>query len=310
MIWRMRALHRDCRWPLRLEQLPRNQDQNSERTFPTSWSGLAEPQEASGKCRSSFVVSEHTGGVIGLSPLCTEHPIEPTTARTKRCTGQEGVVCVRRTLHKSSTMRPAAPAGSGGPAPHPAPRSRPAGSAGPRLRPGRPTRALRPLAPIQLSGCLAAAEVVVVDVVGHLVEVVVGSARGAEPPYRQHGDADRSVRSGRSMDEWSVWTSPRTSSQPTHSQLPGENPYSSVARSSARRAEGTLWCTGVECCVQVRRGRWKGHDEAPFLDGRGLRGGPALSMLQPASGRWFRGDGRTRRIPSGQYSEGSSRVVA
>ena len=78
--------------------------------------------------------------------------------------------------------------------------------------------------PDPLSGCLAAAEVVVVDVVGDLLEVVVGSARGAEPPYRQHGDADRSVRSGRSMDEWSVWTSPRTSSQPTHSQLPGRTP--------------------------------------------------------------------------------------
>ena len=93
-----------------------------------------------------------------------------------------------------------------------------------------------------------------------------------------------------------------------------ENLYSAVARNSARRAEGTLWCTGVECCVQVRRSRWKGHDEAPFLDGRGLRVGPALPMVYPRVGhRGFCGG--TGRSPvglgrRGQYSEGSRRVVA
>ena len=34
--------------------------------------------------------------------------------------------------------------------------------------------------------CFTASEVVVIDVVGDLVGVVVGAARAAEPPYRQH----------------------------------------------------------------------------------------------------------------------------
>ena len=38
-------------------------------------------------------------------------------------------------------------------------------------------------------------------------------------------------------------------------------------------------CRCVECCVQVRRSRWMGHDEAPFLDGRGLRVGLAEPMV-------------------------------
>ena len=36
--------------------------------------------------------------------------------------------------------------------------------------------------------CFSASEVVVVDVVGDLVEVVVGATGAAEPPYRQHRD--------------------------------------------------------------------------------------------------------------------------
>ena len=59
-----------------------------------------------------------------------------------------------------------------------------------------------------------------------------------------------------------------------------------------------------------------GHDEAPFLDGRGLRVGLALPMVYPASlvsVHGFRGDlagARGPRSIGGQYSEGSRRVVA
>ena len=44
--------------------------------------------------------------------------------------------------------------------------------------------------PDRLSGRFTSAQVIVVDVVGHLVEVVVSTARRTEPPYREHGDAD------------------------------------------------------------------------------------------------------------------------
>ena len=55
-----------------------------------------------------------------------------------------------------------------------------------------------------------------------------------------------------------------------------------------------------------------GHNEAPFLDGRGLRVGPALLMVYPAS--FTAGSAVARAalgsVVGGQYSEGSRRVVA
>ena len=42
----------------------------------------------------------------------------------------------------------------------------------------------------------------------------------------------------------------------------------------------------------------------------GFVGAGAADGLPGVGHRWFRGDGRTRRAPSGQYSEGSRRVVA
>ena len=50
---------------------------------------------------------------------------------------------------------------------------------------------------------LAPAEVVVVDAVGNLVEVVLGAARGAEPPYREHWRAQQSTHRDRSTFVWS-----------------------------------------------------------------------------------------------------------
>ena len=57
-------------------------------------------------------------------------------------------------------------------------------------------------------------EVVVIDVVGDLVEVVLGAAGGAEPPYRQHRGARQRVFGDRSMTESSGSASPRTSPPP------------------------------------------------------------------------------------------------
>ena len=49
--------------------------------------------------------------------------------------------------------------------------------------------------------CFTASEVVVIDVVGDLVEVVVGAAGAAEPPYRQHRGAGHAVFVDTSMTE-------------------------------------------------------------------------------------------------------------
>ena len=156
--------------------------------------------------------------------------------------------------------------------------------------------------PDPLSGCLAPAEVVVVDVVGHLLEVVVGSAGGAEPPYRQQAGRQRwaigpvhgrIVRMDVTSNVILADTGPSTR----------ENLYSAVARNSARRAEGTLWCTGVECCVQVRRGRWKGMTKPPSsMEGGFVAGSEVLARRTRASsvfggqqaGSWRSGGARPR----------------
>ena len=78
-------------------------------------------------------------------------------------------------------------AGHGSPVPHRPPRCRRAGWVGPRLRPGRPTRSVRPWRR-STGRCLAPTQVVVVvNVVGDRVELVLGPAGGTEPPYREHG---------------------------------------------------------------------------------------------------------------------------
>ena len=60
-----------------------------------------------------------------------------------------------------------------------------------------------------------------------------------------------------------------------------DNVYSALARVSARRAAHPM----MQVCGMLRTGPAEpmdGHNEAPFLDGRGLRVGPAKSMVYPA----------------------------
>jgi hypothetical protein len=71
-----------------------------------------------------------------------------------------------------------------------------------------------------------------------------------------------------------------------------------AARYSARRADGTRWCTGVECVVQVRQSRWKGYNAAPFFEGRGLRVDLAMVLARP---RHSPGDCRCSGAPGGGH---------
>ena len=75
-----------------------------------------------------------------------------------------------------------------------------------------------------------------------------------------------------------------------------------MARHSARRAESTLGARVWNVYVQVRRSRWKGHNEAPFEEGgfvacgRWARrtSGLALSIRSAGAGWWRSGGARPR----------------
>lgn len=102
------------------------------------------------------------------------------------------------------------------------------------------------------------------------------------------------MRSGLTTIESSARTSPWTSPGRDRTLHLAE-PLSDEARHSARRAESTLWCTGVEGCVQVRGEPMEADMTMPPSS---MEGGIVVS-----------GDCE-RELGDRQYSLGRSRVVA